>query len=57
MTDPWTERNQTKGGREAAQREIDLKKQKVALIKRGLIRPLPKTDIGYPKPRPFWQPR
>jgi hypothetical protein len=57
MTDPWTERNQTKGGREAAQREIDLKKQKVALIKRELIRPLPKTDIGYPKPRPFWQPR
>jgi hypothetical protein len=53
MADPWTERNQTKAGREAAQKEIDLKKQKVELIKRGLIRPQSKTDIGYPKPRPF----
>jgi hypothetical protein len=57
MAHPWTERNQTKAGREVAQKEIDLKKQKVAVSKRGLIRPLSKADTGYPNPRPFWQPR
>jgi hypothetical protein len=44
--DPWSVRNRTSQGREAAQKELDTKNNKnreATLAKRGNVRPVPQT--------------